>query len=269
MLRVGYLQFRPHFGKVSRNLRHVLAMLADVRADLIVLPELPFTGYFFADRAEVMALAEDPSDSPTLAALSQWCRERDCHMVTGFTERRHDKVFNSSLLIGPQGLIHTYRKLHLFSSEKQCFDSGDTPLAVQQVRGAGIGMMVCFDWAFPEVTRVLALQGADIICQPANLVLGFCQQTMLTRCLENRVFAITANRFGPDKRPHGEVSFTGRSQIVAPGGQLLHRAPSQRQLVQVIEIDPALARSKSITAHNDLLGDRRPEFYGELIRPRI
>jgi predicted amidohydrolase len=269
MFRAGFLQFRPQFGKVRQNLARVLAMLDDVRADLIVLPELPFTGYYFADRDEVTRLAEDTSDSPTLAALVQWCQRRDCHMVTGFTERRLDKVFNSSLLIGPQGLIHTYRKLHLFNTEKSCFDPGDTPLAVQKVRGARIGMMVCFDWAFPEVTRALAIQGADIICQPANLVLSFCQQTMLTRCLENRVFAITANRYGPDRRPHGEVKFTGRSQIAAPGGQLLHRAPSQRPAVTVVEIDPGLARNKAITARNDLLADRRPEFYGDLTAPRI
>ena len=122
-------------------------------------------------------------------------------------------------------------------------------------------MMVCFDWVFPEVARVLALQGADIICHPSNLVLGYCQQTMLTRCLENKVYAITANRFGFDRRPHGNLRFTGRSQIVAPGGTLLHRAASQRNDLFVMDIDPALARDKSITARNEVLQDRRPEFY--------
>ncbi|MFO1435024.1 MAG: nitrilase-related carbon-nitrogen hydrolase, partial [Gammaproteobacteria bacterium] len=233
---------------------------------LIVLPELAFTGYYFADRDEALTLAEDPDSSDTVAALIQLARQRDFFLVTGFTERKQDKLFNSSLLIGPDGLVHTYRKLHLFNTEKEVFDAGDTPLSVQEVRGVRIGMMVCFDWAFPEVTRSLALQGADIIAQPANLVLGFCQQTMLTRCLENRVFAITANRFGTDKRPHGEVTFTGRSQIVAPGGQLLQRAASKRQCLYLTEIDPGLARNKAITARNDLLQDRRPEFYIELTR---
>ena len=125
-------------------------------------------------------------------------------------------------------------------------------------------MMVCFDWIFPETMRSLAVLGADIVCHPSNLVLSYCQQTMLSRTLENGVFAITANRFGMDKRPHGELKFTGKSQVVAPKGVLLHRAPSQRTQLFVTEIDIAAARNKSITALNDLMGDRRPEFYTPL-----
>jgi len=266
VIRVGYFQFRPLFGKVERNVNRVIAALADVHADIVVLPELPFTGYHFSGRGEVMALAEDPARSRTVDALAGLCRQRDLYLVTGFAERKHDKAYNSSLLIGPRGLLHTYRKLHLFGAEKHYFDAGDIPLSVQELRGARMGMMVCFDWAFPEVARTLALQGADILCHPANLVLGFCQQTMLTRCLENRVYAITANRHGPDRRPHGELKFTGRSQVVAPGGLLLQRAPARRDQLCVVEIDPTLARNKAITACNDLLADRRPQFYGELGR---
>jgi len=263
-MRVGYFQFRPLFGRVQHNLNTVLKALAGVDADLIVLPELAFTGYYFTGREEAMALAEDPAQSPIVEALTALCRARDLHLVTGFAERRRDKVFNSAVLIGPTGLQHVYRKLHLFNEEKHCFDPGDTPLSVQSVRDACIGMMVCFDWVFPEVTRILALQGADIICHPSNLVLGFCQQAMLSRCLENRVFAITSNRFGADKRPQGELRFTGRSQIVAPGGRLLQRAHAQRQALFVTDIDPAEARDKAITPLNDLLRDRRPEFYDVL-----
>jgi len=266
-MRAGFLQFRPQFGRVRRNLDTVIKALAEVSADLIVLPELAFTGYYFRDREELISLAEDPTDSATIDALTALCKDRDMHIVSGFAERRMDKVFNSAVLIGPQGLRHVYRKLHLFNEEKHCFDPGDTPLSVQQVRDARIGMMVCFDWAFPEVSRVLSLQGADIICHPSNLVLGFCQEAMLTRCLENRVFAITCNRFGSDKRPQGTLRFTGKSQIVAPAGLLLHRAHAQRQAVFVTEIDPQEARGKAITPLNDLLTDRRPEYYQALMMP--
>jgi len=69
-----------------------------------------------------------------------------------------------------------------------------------------VGMMVCFDWAFPEVARALALKGADLIGHPANLVLTYCQQAMVTRCIENLVFAVTANRYGTEERPHGELT---------------------------------------------------------------
>jgi predicted amidohydrolase len=268
MLRAGYFQFRPLFGKVRRNLDRVVRALDGVDADLVVLPELAFTGYHFRDRDELRALAEDPARSPVFDALRALCRARRLHLVAGFAERRRDRLFNSAALVGPRGIVHIYRKLHLFNDETTYFDRGDTDLAVQTVAGARIGMMVCFDWAFPEVARVLALKGADILCQPSNLVLSYCQQTMLTRCLENRVFAITTNRHGADQRPHGLIRFTGRSQITAPGGVLLHRGPAARDELYLAAIDPGLARDKAITPRNDLIADRRPAFYGTLTATR-
>lgn len=265
MLRIGYYQFRPLFGQIKKNLGKVITALKDIEADLIVLPELPFTGYYFADREETRILAEDPDDSSTVHSLKALCKERNLYLVTGFAERKRDKIFNSALLIGPEGLVHTYRKLHLFNEEKNWFDAGDTPLTLQAVRGARIGTMICFDWIFPEVARALAVQGAHIICHPSNLVLNYCQQTMLSRCLENSVFAITANRFGADKRPHGELKFTGKSQIVAPKGVLLHQAAAQREVLYTTEIDPQRAEDKNITALNQMMDDRRPEFYGDLV----
>lgn len=264
MQRIGYYQFEPQFGQVEHNLTQVLTALQAVDGELIVLPELAFTGYFFADRQEAESLAEDPRRSATVDALVDLCRARDLHLVTGFAERAGGCCYNSALLLGPEGLLHTYRKLHLFGTEKACFDPGDTPLQVHEVRGLRVGVMVCFDWAFPEVARILALQGADLLCHPSNLVLTYCQQTMLARCIENGVYAVTANRYGTEARPHGTLTFTGQSQIVAPKGAVVHRAPAQGDELYLAEIDGTRARDKRLTEWNDILGDRRPEFYREL-----
>jgi predicted amidohydrolase len=276
MHRIGFFQFNPQFGQVEQNLAHILSTLDAVEADLIVLPELALTGYSFANRRKVAELAEDPQHSHTVDALVDLCRARDLYLVTGFAERDdgccdHDgrshnseRCYNSALLLGPEGLLHTYRKLHLFGTEKACFDPGDTPLQVHEVRGLRVGLMICFDWAFPEVARVLALRGADLLCHPANLVLTYCQQTMLARCIENGVYAVTANRYGVEQRPHGTLSFTGQSQVVAPKGVLLHRSAAQGDELYIAEIDVELARDKRLTEQNDILGDRRPEFYKEL-----
>ncbi|MEM9388574.1 MAG: nitrilase-related carbon-nitrogen hydrolase [Pseudomonadota bacterium] len=260
-LRVGTLQFHPTFGDVGRNRERVCEALANIEADLLVLPELPFTGYHFADRAEALALAEPLDDSPTLMRLVQLCGERRFHLVTGFAERAGEKLFNSALLIGPEGLIDCYRKLHLFNTETAIFDPGDQPLRVHEVAGARIGMMVCFDWVFPEVARTLALRGAQVLCHPSNLVLTFCQQAMITRSIENRVFAATANRFGEDRRPHGTLDFTGQSQLTTPKGELLFRCSGDAEQVCVAAIDPAEADGKYITPANHVHDDRRPEFY--------
>lgn len=264
MFRVGFYQFRPIFGQVQKNLAKVINRLNDVKADILVLPELPFTGYYFQKKEELNILAEEVQTSSTVGCLVDLCKKKDFHIVTGFAEKDGDKIFNSALLIGPKGVLHTYRKLHLFNEEKKWFNPGDIPLQVTPIRGVNIGMMVCFDWIFPEVVRVLTLLGADIICHPSNLVLSYCQRTMISRCLENGVYAITANRFGADKRPQGELRFTGKSQIVAPKGELFYKAASQKEVLYVQEIDENQTKDKRMTALNDVIQDRRPEYYKEI-----
>ena len=258
--------FRGNRTKTCRRYcgQTILRALEYVEADLLVLPELAFTGYLFENREALYRLAEEPQQSVIVERLISLCKTRDLHIVTGFAEKLGDKVYNSALLLGPNGLLHSYRKLHLFNLEKQWFDAGDLPLSVQSVRGVKIGMMICFDWIFPEVARALALQGAQILCHPSNLVLHYCQDAMQTRCLENGVFAVTCNRVGAEKTGTVELTFTGQSQIVAPEGKMLHRAPKHEQLLFITEIDPQLANAKQITERNDMLVDRRPDFYCDL-----
>ena len=260
-MRIAYCQTSPKFGKVKKNLDSILKRLAEAEADLVVLPELPFTGYNFKDREETLSLAEDPSKSPIVEALARLCKERKFTLVTGFAELHKDKCYNSALLMNADGIQGVYRKIHLFGREKECFDPGDMPPEVHEVSGVKVGVMVCFDWAFPEMARTLALKGAQILCHPSNLVLAHCQRAMIVRCQENRVFAVTANRIGEDARPHGTLSFTGRSQIVQPDGKLRYRAPSKRACLHMAEIDPAQALDKHITPHNDVHADRRPDMY--------
>ena len=266
MLRVGYYQFKPVFGKIEKNLNKIIKTFKNVNADIVVLPELAFSGYYFKDREEAKFLSEDPNHSSTFESCVALCHDRDFYLVTGFAEKAKDKYFNSAALIGPEGIIHIYRKLHLFNEEKNWFDPGDIQLQVNEVRETKIGIMICFDWIFPETMRILSIQGADIICHPSNLVLDYCQQAMLSRTIENMVFAITTNRYGEDKRPHGSLKFTGKSQIVAPKGILIHRAKSQQEELFITKIDPQLARDKNITPLNQIVTDRRPEFYKALTK---
>ena len=123
------------------------------------------------------------------------------------------------------GIAGHYRKLHLFVNEKDIFEPGDLGLPVFDRPYGRVGMQVCFDWAFPEAWRVLALKGADVICHPANLVLpGLAQSALPIYALTNRVFIATANRVGTE----GELTFTGTSLIADPGGRVLSQAPPGR-----------------------------------------
>jgi predicted amidohydrolase len=249
------------FGRVERNHDRAVELLTSVEAELYVLPELFNTGYLFESRQQAFQMAEAIPGGRTCQRLLQVSKNRNCIIIGGLAERAGDAVYNSAVLVEPNGRVAVYRKIHLFSEEKLWFDPGDKPFQVVDVSGVKIGMMICFDWIFPESMRTLALLGADIVCHPANLVLPYCQNAMVTRCLENRVFAITANRIGFDQRKNDRLSFTGKSQITGHLGEILVRASEDEEEVGVFEIDPALARDKNITDYNHLLSDRRPELY--------
>jgi predicted amidohydrolase len=124
-----------------------------------------------------------------------------------------------------------------------------------------IGVMICFDWFFPEAARTLALKGAQMIAHPANLVLPHCPEAMITRSLENHVFTATANRIGRENRGGNDLRFIGSSQIVAYNGALLTRMEADEEQLTVVEVDPERANDKVINSRNDLLKDRRTEQY--------
>lgn len=263
-MRVGYLQFDPVFGEVARNLDHVTAQLEQVETDLIVLPELFATGYQFVSQEEVFQLAEPVPDGATTKRLADIAARRGMTIVAGLPERDGGRCFNSAVVVGPKGFIGCYRKTHLFFEETLWFTPGDSGFHVWDIGPAKVGVMICFDWYYPESARTLALQGADIIAHPSNLVLPNCPDSMVTRCLENRVFSVTANRIGSEARGGKDrLTFIGLSEVVSPRGRILHRAPRDIEDLTLVEIDPAEARLKALNDYNDLLRDRRPAFYAD------
>jgi predicted amidohydrolase len=259
-MRIGLYQFAPEFGTVGRNVERIVQAMRSAEAELWVVPELATTGYLFADRAECGSLAET-IPGPSTAVLAAVCRERGTRLVVGLAERSGERLYNSAAYLGPDGLLGTYRKVHLFDRELGCFDAGPEPFRVQELGEFRLGMMICFDWLFPEAARSLALEGAELIVHPANLVLPFCQAAMVTRALENGVACATCNRIGIERRAGVELSFTGRSQVVDPRGRLLAQAPADAEATLVVDVDLAPARDKRITGRNDRLADRRPELY--------
>lgn len=258
-LKVGFLQTSPKFGEVAGNINAALKgveRLAKKGAKLVVLPELFNTGYQFKDKREARSLAEDTLKGYTVARLMEMATSLNIHIVAGLPELSRGKLYNSSVLVGPKGVKGTYRKLHLFSNEKNIFSPGTKAPEVYRVGLARVGMMICFDWLFPEVASSLAVGGADIICHPSNLVLPHCPAAMPTRAIENRVFAITANRVGVEERRKNEkLTFIGKSQVVAPSGEVLVRAPSARAAFGLVDIDFKKARDKRITPYNDIFKD--------------
>jgi predicted amidohydrolase len=262
--RVAFVQGRPAFGNSEANLEKGLALAATADAELVVIPELWSTGYVFSSHAEVAALAEDSRDGATARALAWAAKREKRHYIAGFAEVSRGRYYNSAMLVGPGGVKAVYRKLHLFEREQEWFERGDLPLEVNKVGPARVGMLICYDWRFPEAARVLALQGADLIAHPSNLVYPNAQVAMLTRALENRVYIVTANRTGVEKRPGGTVPFTGRSQVAAPNGSALVRTTRAAETAVALDLDLDLARDKELTRRTAMFSNRRPEHYAAL-----
>ena len=261
-MRIGFIQFDCKFGETEVNLRKMKILLSQESTDLWVAPELCHTGYLFQKKEELEKLAEEIPNGPTTQFFIEQAKRYNTTIVAGVAERDGDSFYNSSVCVnGTQGFLGKYRKVHLFDREKLFFEPGNLSFNVIDIGPYKLGMMICFDWIYPEAARSLALLGADIICHPSNLVLPYCQDAMITRCLENRVFAITANRIGTENRGALTLRFTGQSEIVSPKGDLLAKAGVNSEEAQFVTINPADARDKHATPQNPLFKDRNTDLY--------
>ncbi len=266
-MKIGYVQMMPELGEVAGNLQKIRGMVCGVEADLLVLPEMCTTGYLFLTRDELRGVAEPVPGGPTTRFFQELAGDSGMHLVFGMVEEAGGNIYNASVVVDPSAKVHTtYRKLQLFFNEKDLFTPGDRRPFVHTVGDAKIGQMICFDWIFPEVARCLALEGAEIICHSANLILPYAQGASVTRAIENRVFFVVANRVGKEERGGECLEFTGQSQIVDPTGQVLVKSDETSEEVRVVEVHLPTARDKLVTPRNHLFGDRRPEMYGALWR---
>lgn len=264
-MKIGFLQTRPKFGEVKENVKNALSILKSVTDATIVLPELFNTGYLFRNIEELKELAEPIARGYTVQTLKKVAKQQKLNLIFGIAEAKSRKFYNTAVVITAAGKVHSYQKVHLFDREKLFFQPGTKTFPIISVDEAKLGVMVCFDWIFPEVARVLALKGAQVICQPANLVLPWCQDAMRVRSIENRVFTVTANRIGTEKRGSHSLSFSGKSQVIDPAGELLTSAGERSESLKIVEIDVKEALDKHVTPNNDIFEDRRVSLYRSIL----
>ncbi len=257
---LGFIQPRLRFGDLDWNMSRIdrLAQALD-SPDLIVLPELTYTGYLFRSREEALELGRRFWET-SLEHLLRLSDRLSATVVAGVAEPGGDRLYNSAVVASKGELLGIYRKIHLFNEEKTWFDPGDRPPSIFDV-GFRLGVMICFDWAFPEVARSLALQGADVIAHPSNLVFDYAYTATLVRARENSVYIVTANRVGMDDRGDKRLLFKGMSQIASPDMEPIYRARPYTEEAYTAIVDLGRARDKWITRRNHLLRDRRPELY--------
>lgn len=265
-IKVTVVQFTPEWNNKTANYNSLHSLLTNITGDIIVLPELCTTGYSFLTKTEALQQADDATT--VFDFFAPFAKESGAVIIGGFAEKENEPVYNSAFIIMPDGKHKVYRKTHLFYKEKLAFDEGNTGFftITHPYKDCRIGVMVCYDWRFPESARTLALQGADIICVPANLVTPVWQTGMAARALENNVFVAVANRAGNEERilDNGEIqrlTFTGKSALYNIDGSPLKQLKQEPLLAFTKTIDVMAARKKSFNEFNDIFNDRRPDMY--------
>ncbi len=280
LIRTAVCQYAPVLGDMPANVKkgaRAIREAADNGADLIVLPEMANSGYVVFSSNEARSLAERPEDSPALASWQQLAQEYGAYVVAGFGERVSDTEFyNSALVLGPSGILGTYRKTHLFYEEKLYYRPGDLGFPVFELPFGRIGILICYDLRFPEASRILALKGADVICVPTNWVSmmtpdrlwdaqGYCQANYvaLANAAMNQVFMACADRVGEERG----VQFLGCSLIIDPAGTPL-AGPASKDGEEVLVAEMNLSSARRAKHRNDLNHtwlDRRTDLYSPML----
>lgn len=233
-----------------------LADLPRLDADLVVTAEMGTTGYHIGARTHELA---EPADGPTAARMAALARKTGAALVYGYPETDGSAVYNSVQLIDAAGRrLANYRKTHLFGDlDKKWFTPGDEPVVQADVGGVRVGLLICYDVEFPELVRAHALAGTELLVVPTALMSPYelvADTLVPARAYESQLFVAYANRCDVEQ----ELTYCGRSCIVAPTGEVLTRAGSGPALITADVTREALAASRLENTH---LADRRPELY--------
>ena len=277
--RVAVVQFNPQVGveNLKANSEAVYERLNKAVAEganLIVLPELATTGYTFESREEAYAHAEEVPSGATVAGWVDFAATHDVYIVGCLPELDGVELFDTAVLVGPDGYVGKYRKTHLWNEEKLFFSPGNLGYPVFPTKIGRIGLLVCWDIWFPETARIVAQQGADIICIPTGWVWtppplydasGTCMAAYLTMTAAhaNNVFIATADRIGTERTS----GFMGNSLIANTTGWPIDRiAGPDEDTILYADIDIVASRGAPIwNQFNDLLRDRRTDLYDQLL----
>lgn len=256
-------------GDVEANRRTIVRRLgeaADGAAELVIFPECALTGYCFNSLDEAAPFAE-PIDGPSSEAIAQACHQTGAYAVVGFIEKDGSSYYNAAMLIGPDGIVGSYRKVHLpFLGVDRFLKPGDRPFNVIDLPMGKIGVNICYDASFPEAARSLKLLGAELIILPTNWPTGAWRTAEFiinARACENHVNFAAVNRVGVERG----WQFIGRSKVADHNGDTLAEGSSDEEQLLFVEVDLQEAdRNKIVNVAGsyeiDRLADRRPEFYG-------
>ncbi len=265
MVRIACCQIDPTIGEVAANMELIEAQIREAvaaGADIVVLPELATSGYMFVDADEARAAAL----APTAAEFTKWSAAAgNSIIIGGFCELGDDaRLYNSAVMVDADGVIARYRKTHLWDREKLVFTPGDTLPPVVETRHGAVAVMVCYDIEFGELTRRVALDGAELIAAPVSWPLFPRPEgerpgeviTAMSTARTNKIAVACCDRAGVERGQQ----WTEGTAIVDPDGWVVASA-GPGAATAIADVDLAATHDKTLTAHVHLFDDRRVDLY--------
>ena len=267
MVKVAAVQMDVHLGDPSRNMEVIFGYAEDTEADLVIFPECANSGYAFDSRSEALPFAQTVPGSLTEGLAVAAKKKKRC-FAAGLLEVQDGELFNTAVFVTPDGKIQIYRKTHIPFLGVDRFVARGNVLPVFDSPIGRIGLIICYEWRFPETARSLALQGADLLIGLSNWPGGakiIPELLVPARAAENRVWVLSVNRVGTE---HGS-QYIGRSSVIDPEGNTVARLKDEEGILAAV-IDPAQSRAKRIVKRPGeyeigLFEDRRPELYTGIV----
>ncbi len=273
--RVAGVQTNVTFADTQANLATIKRWLADPQLEscsLVVFPECMLSGYCYDFLDEAWPHAQSVP-GPATDELTEVCKTQNRFVAFGLLEKNDQgEIYNSCALVGPNGLVGVYRKVHLpYLGIDRFVTRGREAYAVHEIDGLRVGMHICYDGSFPESARVMALQGADLLILPTNWPPGaetFAKYLPNARALENNVYYLTVNRVGNERG----FRFIGQSRLCDTNGNSMCDGPVEGEAIISGEIDVLQARNKRLVRVPgkhviDRMADRCPEYYSLIAQP--
>lgn len=295
MVKVEIIQFAPKFKDIQSNFDYIITKVISSNADVVIFPEMAVSGYFFTEGEELKKYSLS-SEYFLEGELQNISSNLNKVIIFGFPEIEKvndlENIFNSAIIISPNRNETTiYRKAHLFYKENFVFDKPNRdnifkfsnkekfklyservnesrslfqPINISQF-DLRIGLLICYDWRFPEFAKEYALNGADLIVYPSNLVTKVWENSFPARALDNRVYVAVANRIGSEQNNSNQqnnetLEFTGKSSFYDFNGNTLLKLSSDDEDSGLVEIEQNLSRNKDINSINNIFRDFREDL---------
>ncbi len=243
-MKLGFIQYDVKHNK-EENFKCIEKSICKKEYDLLVLPELSLCGYLFEDRNDLRKIAEVVPNGDSVKRMLEISKKHNCGIVFGMAEQEGENIYNTAVLVHRGRYIGKYRKIHLSDLEKKIFDRGEKN-EIFEIDGIKIGIQICFDLWFPEISREQIRKGANLLCALANFGGETTCSIARIRAVENLTPLLLCNRIGREVLQGIDAQFLGKSALIDVNGKSIAVGKKGKEAVSCCMLELGNKRSNLI-----------------------